>query len=178
MNLKIILRDRKCCFCVMCLAMWPRRGSTSTWPLGSAPASAPWRALWRALEGSCWPSSPPTGRWWSTSRTRSSSSSSFSMLLHHTHGGCVFVWSTLGILGKHNLTVSSLPLKPSRLLLQDLPEIILISCENDLHLCREYFSKNIGMKLWTALNMGCLRDRTGSYGVGFLPLIYHSFLSA
>uniref|UniRef100_A0AAY4AE73 PAX-interacting protein 1 n=1 Tax=Denticeps clupeoides TaxID=299321 RepID=A0AAY4AE73_9TELE len=25
-----------------------------------------------------------------------------------------------------------------------LPEIILISCENDLHLCREYFLKNIG----------------------------------
>lgn len=27
---------------------------------------------------------------------------------------------------------------------QNLPEIILISCENDLHLCREYFLKNIG----------------------------------
>lgn len=28
--------------------------------------------------------------------------------------------------------------------LQNLPEIILISCDNDLHLCREYFLKNIG----------------------------------
>ena len=27
---------------------------------------------------------------------------------------------------------------------QNLPEIILISCINDLHLCREYFLKNIG----------------------------------
>lgn len=27
---------------------------------------------------------------------------------------------------------------------QNLPEIILISCDNDLHLCREYFLKNIG----------------------------------
>ncbi|CAB1317487.1 unnamed protein product [Coregonus sp. 'balchen'] len=27
-----------------------------------------------------------------------------------------------------------------------LPEIILISCENDLHLCREYFLKNIGKR--------------------------------
>lgn len=26
---------------------------------------------------------------------------------------------------------------------KNLPEIILISCENDLHLCREYFLKNI-----------------------------------
>lgn len=30
------------------------------------------------------------------------------------------------------------------ILLQNLPEIILISCDNDLHLCREYFLKNIG----------------------------------
>ncbi|PWA30808.1 hypothetical protein CCH79_00017353, partial [Gambusia affinis] len=28
-------------------------------------------------------------------------------------------------------------------LVQNLPEIILISCDNDLHLCREYFMKNI-----------------------------------
>ncbi|KAG9355855.1 hypothetical protein JZ751_000697 [Albula glossodonta] len=27
---------------------------------------------------------------------------------------------------------------------KSLPEVILISCENDLHLCREYFLKNIG----------------------------------
>lgn len=32
------------------------------------------------------------------------------------------------------------------ILLQNLPEIILISCDNDLHLCREYFLKNIGKK--------------------------------
>lgn len=54
-----------------CLCHVTTRGSTSIWPLGSAPASVPWGALWRALEESCWPSSPPTGRWWSTSRTRS-----------------------------------------------------------------------------------------------------------
>lgn len=29
-------------------------------------------------------------------------------------------------------------------MLQNLPEIIVISCDNDLHLCREYFLKNIG----------------------------------
>lgn len=32
-------------------------------------------------------------------------------------------------------------------LVQNLPEIILISCDNDLHLCREYFMKSIGGSL-------------------------------
>lgn len=49
-------------------------------------------------------------------------------------------------------------------MLQNLPEIILISCDNDLHLCREYFLKNIGKKhslLLSVLSKAILMFSTG-----------------
>lgn len=100
---------------------WWCRGSTFTSPRGSAPASAPWSPSWKVPEESCWPNSPRTERSWSINRTR------------YKQLGNVFPAVNMPQIANYMMVV-----------LQNLPEIILISCDNDLHLCREYFLKNIG----------------------------------